>query len=70
MVRVARVGVLISDSNNMGQGSAAARALKQCVKGMGLWKALIWAQTGGRMYKESDGDGVYYSFCALTWCLL
>lgn len=64
MIRVARVGVLISDSNNVGQGSYFARKAKRLIKGAGLWRAVVWAQTRGKMYKESEGDGVYYSFCA------
>lgn len=64
MCRVARVGVLISDSNNMGQGSKLARLFKQTIKALGLWSAFIWLQTGGKMYKFSEGDGVYFSFCA------
>ena len=64
MVRVARVGVLISDSNNMGQGALPVRVLKQCIKSAGLWPALIWMQTRGKMYKESTGDGIFDSFSA------
>jgi len=64
MCRVARHGVMISDSNNMGQGRWFARLLKQTIKSLGLWPALISAQTGGKIYKYSEGDGVYYSFCA------
>lgn len=64
MCRVARVGVLISDSNNMGQGSKVARVFKQIIKRLGLWDIFIWLQTGGKMYKFSEGDGVYFSFCA------
>ncbi|HEY3797727.1 MAG TPA: class I SAM-dependent methyltransferase [Caulobacteraceae bacterium] len=62
MVRVARRGVMISDSNNIGQGGSLARLAKYLLKGSGLWPVAIWLQTGGKMYKESDGDGIYYSF--------
>lgn len=64
MIRVARVGVLLSDSNNMGQGNRVVRIVKQVIKALGLWKTFIWLQTQGRGYKESLGDGIYYSFCA------
>jgi len=64
MVRVSKKGVMISDSNNIGQGGAAARAVKFLIKRAGLWPAFIWMQTGGRMYKTSEGDGVFYSFSA------
>lgn len=64
MRRVARKGVMISDSNNIGQGGATARMVKFLVKSLGLWPALTYVTTHGRMYKSSEGDGVYYSFTA------
>ena len=64
MTRVARKGILISDSNNIGQGAAAARAIKYAVKALGLWPACVYLQTRGKMYKSSAGDGVFYSFSA------
>lgn len=64
MMRVARVGILISDSNNMGQGGRGARRLKQAIKALGLWEPFVYLQTRGKGYKWSEGDGVYYSFCA------
>jgi ubiquinone/menaquinone biosynthesis C-methylase UbiE len=64
MARVARYGVLISDTNTIGVGSGRARAAKKIIKTLGCWNLLIWLQTKGRMSKYSEGDGVYYSFCA------
>jgi ubiquinone/menaquinone biosynthesis C-methylase UbiE len=64
MARVARFGVLISDTNNIGQGTPRTRQLKKLIKRAGLWNALVWLQTKGKMSKWSKGDGVYYSFCA------
>ena len=64
MMRVARKGVMISDSNNIGQGGATARIVKFLVKSLGLWPALTYMTTLGRMYKSSEGDGIYYSFTA------
>jgi hypothetical protein len=64
MVRVARYGVLISDTNNIGQGSHLGRKLKKTIKKLGFWKVLVWLQTNGKMSKWSEGDGLYYSFCA------
>lgn len=64
MTRVARKGVMISDSNNIGQGGAAARAIKYAVKSLGLWPASVYLQTRGKMYKSSEGDGIFYSFSA------
>ncbi len=64
MTRVARYGVLISDTNNIGQGSPLARKLKKRIKKLGLWNAWVWLQTRGKMSTWSEGDGVYFSFCA------
>lgn len=64
MARVARYGVLISDTNNIGQGSPRTRTLKKLIKKLGLWNLFVWLQTSGKMSKYSEGDGVYYSFCA------
>lgn len=66
MARVSRKGVMISDSNNLGQGSRPARLAKSLLTLSGLWPAVVWAQTGGRMYKVSEGDGVYYSYSAFA----
>ena len=62
MARVASKGIMISDSNNIGQGSYLARISKYIIKSAGLWPAFVWAQTRGKMYKVSEGDGVFYSF--------
>lgn len=64
MARVASKGVMLSDNNNIGQGSSVVRAAKYIAKSIGLWPALVWMQTGGKMYKTSEGDGVFYSFSA------
>ncbi len=62
MCRVAARGVLISDSNNFGQGSPLARRAKAALDRLGLWRAAIWLSTRGRMSKWSEGDGVFYSY--------
>lgn len=62
MCRVARVGIMLSDANNVGQGSSLARTAKRLIRALGLWPAVVAIQTRGRMYKESDTDGIYYSF--------
>lgn len=63
MVRVAARGLLISDCNNFGQGSALVRMVKAVLDKLGLWRAAMWLSTGGKMSKWSEGDGVYYSYC-------
>jgi ubiquinone/menaquinone biosynthesis C-methylase UbiE len=60
MARVARYGVLISDTNNIGQGSQLIRKLKKVIKKLGLWNPFVWLQTNGKMSKWSEGDGVNY----------
>jgi ubiquinone/menaquinone biosynthesis C-methylase UbiE len=64
MTRIARKGIMISDSNNVGQGSAAVRVVKYVAKSLGLWPACVYLQTRGKMYKSSEGDGIFYSFSA------
>ncbi|MGO9739936.1 MAG: class I SAM-dependent methyltransferase [Roseiarcus sp.] len=64
MARVARKGVMISDSNNIGQGNFLTKTAKYLLKSVGLWPVVVWAQTRGKMYKTSDADGVFYSFSA------
>ncbi len=65
MLRVARRGVMISDSNKFAQGPKGLRLVKALVDRLGLWKPFIWLQTRGRMAKWSEGDGVFYSYSVL-----
>src|SRR6185436_11973411 len=62
MLRVARRAIFISDSNNFGQGSAAARRVKQALDGLGLWGLANLVKTRGKGYSISDGDGLSYSY--------
>jgi ubiquinone/menaquinone biosynthesis C-methylase UbiE len=62
MTRVARFGVMISDTNRFGQGSSGVGALKMGIHYFGLWPAFERFRTKGRGYMESDGDGVFYSY--------
>ena len=66
MLRVARVGVFVSDSNNFGQGGAIARRAKRMLNALGLWRVADWIRTGGKGWHYSDGDGVFYSFSLFT----
>jgi ubiquinone/menaquinone biosynthesis C-methylase UbiE len=61
MLRVANKLVLISDSNNMGQGSSLARMCKQALKAFGLWPLAYYIRYG-KEYWTSDGDGLAYPF--------
>ena len=51
MVGVARVGVMISDSNKYAQGPWALRKVKALIELAGLWTPFIWLQTRGKMAK-------------------
>ena len=62
MMRVARKGVSLSDSNIFGQGRSPVRILKLTFYCMGLWKLLKLIQTRGRGYAISEGDGLAYSY--------
>jgi ubiquinone/menaquinone biosynthesis C-methylase UbiE len=62
MLRVAKTGIFISDSNNFGQGSFLSRSLKQLINYMGLWRAYNFMRTKGKHYQISQGDGLYYSY--------
>lgn len=62
MLRVGRKGVFISDANNFGQGSPMARAIKQGLHALGLWKLADLLKTRGKGYTISEGDGLAYSY--------
>ena len=62
MMRVAKIGIFISDSNNFGQGSLAARVLKQSLNALRLWKVADYIKTKGKGYSISEGDGLAYSY--------
>lgn len=62
MVRVAKRGVFLCDSNNWGQGSLPVRVAKQLLRNLGVWDLATRLTTRGRWYKYSEGDGIYYSF--------
>lgn len=62
MLRVASRGVFISDCNSYGQGSPAARAMKQFLRAVRLWKVYDFIRTRGTGYMITEGDGVFYSY--------
>lgn len=62
MLRVARLAVVISDSNRFGQGSVLARLAKLGLFASGTWPAFDYLRTRGKGYMISDGDGLYYSY--------
>ncbi|WP_211299204.1 class I SAM-dependent methyltransferase [Methylovulum psychrotolerans] len=62
MLRVAKKGIFISDSNNFGQGSVLSRTVKQIINEVGLWKVADFIKTLGKGYTLSEGDGLAYSY--------
>ena len=62
MLRVSKMAIFISDSNNFGQGSLAIRKLKQIINNIGLWKLADLIKTKGRGFSISEGDGLAYSY--------
>lgn len=66
MLRVARKGIVICDSNNFGQGSFVCRSLKQLLRLAGLWEVANWVKTRGRGYITTEGDGISYSYSVFT----
>ena len=62
MTRVARSGVMISDTNRFAQRSKSIGALKLAIYHTGLWRTLERFRTGGRGYMVSAGDGIFYSY--------
>ena len=62
MLRVAKIAVFLSDSNNFGQGSSIARNVKQIINLLGLWRLADFIKTKGKGYTISEGDGLAYSY--------
>jgi len=62
MLRVSRIAVFLSDSNNFGQGSFPSRAVKQTIRALGLWRFADRIKTRGKGYTISEGDGLAYSY--------
>ena len=62
MLRVARLGVFISDDNHFAAGSPLNRLAKRTLDAVGLWKAAYRLRSGGKGYRISDGDGLSYPY--------
>ncbi|WP_042690603.1 class I SAM-dependent methyltransferase [Azospirillum sp. B506] len=62
MVRVARHGVFLSDSNNFGQGRPVTRFAKQVLNALRLWPLADYIKTRGKGYTLSEDDGLAYSY--------
>ncbi|MHB1953066.1 MAG: class I SAM-dependent methyltransferase [Sulfobacillus sp.] len=62
MLRVSKLGIFISDSNNFGAGSFLLRTIKQLLNTFNLWKLVDFIKTKGKGYWSSAGDGISYSY--------
>lgn len=62
MIRVARVAVLISDTNTYGLGRLPYRALKILAGRLGIRRSLDAVRYGGHRWFWSDEDGVAYPY--------
>jgi ubiquinone/menaquinone biosynthesis C-methylase UbiE len=62
MTRVARRAVFLSDENRFGHGTLAARVTKLGLHKVGLWPLANRVKTGGKGYRESEEDGISYSY--------
>jgi SAM-dependent methyltransferase len=66
MLRVARLGIFISDDNHFAAGSAVGRRVKQALNSCGLWKLAYSLRTFGKGYRISEGDGLSYPYSVFT----
>ena len=62
MLRVAKMAIFISDSNNFGGGQTLVRFVKQMLHKLHLWKVANLIKTGGKGYSITEGDGLFYSY--------
>jgi SAM-dependent methyltransferase len=62
MLRVARKGIFLSDSNKVGQGAWVVRVVKQMLNALGLWRVADFVKTRGKGYTLSEGDGLAYPY--------
>jgi SAM-dependent methyltransferase len=62
MLRVARYGVFLSDTNNLGQGRLSGRLIKNLFFWTGLWKTLSFIRTRGRGSVFEPNDGLWYYY--------
>jgi SAM-dependent methyltransferase len=66
MIRVARYAVYISDTNNLGQGGAWGRMVKNLFYWSGLWKPFSYVRTRGKGYAYEPSDGLWYYYTAFS----
>jgi SAM-dependent methyltransferase len=62
MLRVARIGIFLSDVNNFGTGGFLERSLKQTLNALRLWRTFQLVRTRGKGYRVGRRDGLRYSY--------
>jgi SAM-dependent methyltransferase len=62
MMRVARLGIFISDDNHLAAGSRANRWVKRTLNALGVWNVAYRLRTGGKGFRVSAGDGLSYPY--------
>jgi SAM-dependent methyltransferase len=62
MLRVARLGVFISDGNTYGNASIPMARVKATARALGVIRQLEWVRHGGKRWSMSVGDGLHYPF--------
>lgn len=62
MLRVAKLGVFISDTNNLGQGGLVGRLIKNLAFWSGLWRPFNFLRTKGKGYVIEPNDGLWYYY--------
>ena len=62
MLRVARIGVVLSDTNRFGRGALPARLAKVALARAGLWQRVFRTTHGGKPYDWTESDGVHCSY--------
>lgn len=62
MLRVARAGVFISDTNTYAQGPTIFRVVKTLARTLGMIRQLQWIRHGGKRWRSSEGDGIAYPY--------
>jgi SAM-dependent methyltransferase len=66
MLRVARYGIFLSDTNNLGQGKLVGRAIKNAFYWLGLWGAFTLFRTRGRKFVYEPHDGLWYYYTVFS----
>lgn len=62
MIRVARNGIFLSDTNRFGRGRLFARIVKLTLWKLGIWRQAYFLAKGFKSYDCSECDGIAFSY--------